>query len=138
MRYLLDTNILAETTKPQPNPAVLDRLNQFNQEIAIASITWHELWFGIERLPQSRKRQSLESYMDRLLTARLPILPYTAEAARWLASERSRLVALGLSPSYSDGQIASISHVNGLTLVTRNVSDFENFNELSLENWFES
>jgi tRNA(fMet)-specific endonuclease VapC len=41
MRYLLDTNIIAEPTKPQPNQQVLDRIAQFEGEIAIFSVTWH-------------------------------------------------------------------------------------------------
>jgi tRNA(fMet)-specific endonuclease VapC len=41
MRYLLDTDIIAEPTKPQPNQQVLDRIAQFEGEIAIFSVTWH-------------------------------------------------------------------------------------------------
>lgn len=136
MRYLLDTNIIAEPTKLQANPQVLSRLNQFEAEVAISSVSWHELWFGTERLPASRKRQALENYLQSLVLANLPILPYTAEAARWFATERARLVPIGLSPSYPDGQIAAISAVNNLILVTRNVSDYGNFQGLVIENWF--
>jgi tRNA(fMet)-specific endonuclease VapC len=137
MRYLLDTNIIAEPTKPQPYQPVLDRLIQFNHEIAISSVTWHELWFGTERLPVSRRRQNLEDYLQSLINVNLPVLSYTPEAGRWFASERSRLVRIGLPPSYPDGQIAAIAHVNNLILVTRNVSDFMHFDGISLENWFD-
>jgi tRNA(fMet)-specific endonuclease VapC len=67
----------------------------------------------------------------------LLILPYTTAAARWFATERSRLTKIGLSPSYPDGQIASIAAVNNLILVTRNVSDFIHFDGISVENWFD-
>jgi tRNA(fMet)-specific endonuclease VapC len=137
MRYLLDTNIIAEPTKPQPNQKVLDRLTQFEGEVAISSVTWHELWFGTERLAPSRRRQNLEDYLQNLVTANLPILSYTPEAAKWFASERSRLLKIGLPPSYPDGQIAAIAQVNHLILVTRNGSDFVHFDGLNLENWFE-
>jgi tRNA(fMet)-specific endonuclease VapC len=137
MRYLLDTNIIAEPTKPQPNQQVLDRIAQFEGEVAISSVTWHELWFGTERLVLSRRRQNLEEYLQNLVTTNLPILSYTTEAARWFATERSRLMQAGLAPSYPDGQIAAIACVSNLILVTRNVSDFIHFNELKLENWFD-
>jgi tRNA(fMet)-specific endonuclease VapC len=137
MRYLLDTNIIAEPTKPQPNQQVLDRLIQLAGDLAISSVTWHELWFGTERLPTGRRRQNLEEYLHNLAAENLPILSYTTEAARWFATERSRLTKIGLSPSYPDGQIAAIAHTNSLILVTRNVSDFTHFDGLRLENWFD-
>jgi tRNA(fMet)-specific endonuclease VapC len=136
MRYLLDTNIIAEPTKPQPNPKVIADLAQYSGEVVISSVSWHELWFGVERLPPSRKRQNLQEYLQNLIAADLPILPYTTEAARWFATERSRLVKSGLSPSYADGQIAAIAQVNNLTLVTRNTSDYIHFQGLVIENWF--
>ncbi len=64
------------------------------------------------------------------------ILPYCDRAAEWFAIERARLTALGRTPSYPDGQIAAIARVNDLVLVTRNVSDFADFDGLTLENWF--
>jgi tRNA(fMet)-specific endonuclease VapC len=93
--------------------------------------------FGINRIPPSPKRQILETYLNNLTVNGIPILPYTQEAGKWFATERSRLTHLGLTPAYADGQIAAIAYVNNLILVTRNVSDFFHFNELHLENWFD-
>jgi tRNA(fMet)-specific endonuclease VapC len=45
-------------------------------------------------------------------------------------------VSLGKTPSFADGQIAAIAQVNNLILVTNNVSDFSDFHNLQLENWF--
>jgi tRNA(fMet)-specific endonuclease VapC len=47
-----------------------------------------------------------------------------------------RLSNIGKTPGFVDSQIASISYCNNLILVTNNVSDFEFFNNLSIENWF--
>lgn len=63
------------------------------------------------------------------------ILPYDERAAEWHASERARLIALGRTPSFVDGQIAAIAKVNSLILVTRNMSDFKEFSGLKLKNW---
>jgi len=65
------------------------------------------------------------------------ILPYCDRAAEWFAVERARLTTLGRTPSYPDGQIAAIARVNDLVLVTRNVSDFADFDGLPLENWLD-
>jgi tRNA(fMet)-specific endonuclease VapC len=54
-----------------------------------------------------------------------------------LIRERARLIPIGLTPSYADGQIAAVAAVNQLILVTRNVSDYQNFDELVIENWFD-
>ena len=63
------------------------------------------------------------------------ILPYDDRAAEWHAKERARLSSSGLTPSFVDGQIASIAKVNDLILVTRNTDDFKPFSKLKLENW---
>jgi tRNA(fMet)-specific endonuclease VapC len=137
MRYLLDTNIIAEPTKLRSNASVLKALMQHSSEIAISAVSWHELWFGINRIPPSPKRQILETYLNNLTVNGMPILPYTQEAGKWFATERSRLTRLGLTPAYADGQIAAVAYVNNLILVTRNVSDVVHFDELHLENWFD-
>ncbi len=136
-QYLIDTNILSEPIKPQPNPKVIETMQRNTGDIAIASVTWHEILFGCNRLPPSRKRESIEQYLRDVLST-FPILAYTLEAATWHASERARLIAIGQTPAYADGQIAATAHINNLTLVTNNVSDYANFQNLNVENWFKS
>jgi tRNA(fMet)-specific endonuclease VapC len=50
-------------------------------------------------------------------------------------AERARLTQSGRTPSYVDGEIASIAAVNGLVLVTKNVRDFRHFQNLAIEDW---
>lgn len=133
-RYLIDTNILSEPLKPQPNPAAIERMQQHTDDIAIAAVTWHEIWYGCLRLPPSRRRERIEQYLQEVQST-FPILPYDTAAAAWHASERTRLTALGLPPAYADGQIAAIADRNGLILVTHNVSDFAGFQDLQIEDW---
>jgi predicted nucleic acid-binding protein len=64
MRYLLDTNIIAEPTKPRPNQEVLDRLTQVAGDVAISSVTWHELWFGTEHACRSDTEHACRSDED--------------------------------------------------------------------------
>lgn len=137
IRFLLDTNILSEATKLRPNAQVIGRLAENSGQFAISAVTYHELMVGYLRLPASRKRQELEGYMRQSVAGVLTILPYDDKTARWHALERSRLMQSGKMPAYADGQIASIAAVNGLTLVTRNVKDFQHFQALTIENWFD-
>jgi tRNA(fMet)-specific endonuclease VapC len=60
MKYLLDTNILSEAVKTAPKMSVLNKLEKFQRDIATAAPVWHELQFGCQRLPSSRKRQIIE------------------------------------------------------------------------------
>jgi len=80
MRYLLDTNIIAEPTKLQPNINLINALTHYAEDIAISAISWHELWYGTDRLPASRKRTTLEIYLTNLASTGMPILPYTQES----------------------------------------------------------
>ena len=102
----------------------------------MAATTWHDLMYGVIRLPDSQRRAALEQYLFEVVQRQVPILPYDAEAAAWFAFERARLSEAGLAPPYADGQIAAVAATNDLILVTRNVADFERYSSLKIENWF--
>lgn len=87
------------------------------------------------RLPQSKRRESIWNYIHESVL-NLPVLDYDLKTAQWHAQERARLSKIGKTPAFVDGQIASIAYCNNLILVTNNVSDFEFFNNLMVENWF--
>jgi tRNA(fMet)-specific endonuclease VapC len=133
--FLLDTNIVSEPLRPAPNARLLKRLRQHQAEVAIASVVWHELWYGCRRLPASARRSAIEAYLDEVVAATIPILPYDGRAAEWHAAERARLAALGQIPAFADGQIAAVAVVNGLSLITLNDSHFRVFEGLSLAAW---
>ncbi len=134
LKYLLDTNVLSEPIRPKPNPQIIKKLKQHQDEIATATLVWHEMLFGCKRLPVSRKRQILEQYLYEIVT-KMQILDYTKEAAEWHAQERARLSLNGKTPPFVDGQIAAIAKVNGLIIVTANVSDYQFFEEVIIEDW---
>lgn len=136
VRFLLDTNILSEPVKPEPDPGVLEALERFATEVATAAPVWNELLFGCYRLPPSNRRLTLESYLVEVLQPALPVLPYDEHAAAWHAKERARLGRRGKTPAFVDGQIAAVARIHGLVLVTRNRSDYSSFEGLELEDWF--
>lgn len=135
MKFLLDTNILSEPLRARPDPAVMTKLKEHERDICTASIVWHELRYGMARLPDGQRRILIEKYLDDVVGATLPLLPYDANAAAWHADERARLEKKGRTPPFVDGMIASVAAVNGLALVTNNVADYEGFDALTIVKW---
>ncbi|MCB9656929.1 MAG: type II toxin-antitoxin system VapC family toxin [Polyangiales bacterium] len=134
-RFLLDTSIVSSPLSKQPNASVLRKLEEHGHECAIAAPVWHELTFGCARLPLGKRRSAIEAYLEDVVLASLPVLPYDHAAARWHGVERARLERLGKPTPFVDGQIAAVAHVNQLTLVTLNVKDFTRFKGIEVENW---
>lgn len=134
-RYLLDTNIVSEPARRRPQEHLVRRLRALASDCAIAAPTWHELHYGILRLPSSRRRTALAEYVQLSVRPSFPVLPYDEAAAEWHAGERARLERMGKPSPFVDGQIAAIAVVNGLTLVTRNVRDFMNYRGLRVDDW---
>jgi tRNA(fMet)-specific endonuclease VapC len=136
LKFLLDTNILSEAKRPRPNSNVMAKLELNKGQIATATVVIHELFYGCFRLIQSKKRQDLEDYVKNVILANLPLFDYDLKSAQYHAQERARLSRIGKTPVVVDGQIASIAFTNNLVLVTNNVKDFQDFNGLIIDNWF--
>ena len=137
VRFLLDTNVLSEPLRPQPNENVLRRLREHQNDIATATLVWHELLFGCYRLPISARRTAIEDYLFHVVLLSVPLRPYDEAAARWHAEERARLTGSGRTPPFADGQIAAIAATQSLILVTRNTKDYQQFNVVEIADWFE-
>lgn len=135
LKYLLDTNIVSEPFRQTPNSSIVRRLQQHTNEIAVASVVWHELWYGCYRLPSSQKRHTLERYLNEVVALTIPVLPYTERAAQWHAIERARLSQVGKTPSFVDAQIAATAVIHNLILVTNNLADYADFDGLQTEDW---
>lgn len=137
IKYLLDTNVLSEPVRQQPNEKVMQRFLEYDGQYVSAAIVWHELQYGCELLADSKRKSKLQTYLLTLQNNGLTILPYDQVAAEWFASHRALLKKQGKMAAYADGEIAAIAAVNNLTLVTRNTDDFQGYNNLMLDNWFE-
>lgn len=136
VRVLLDTNVLSEPLREHPNPLVVEQLQDGRHQLHTASVVIHELAYGVQRLSAGRKRQRLAAYLDALLESGLQVLPYDCRAALWHGQQRAQLEAEGRRPAFADGQIAAIAATNDLVMVTRNLSDFADFQGLQLLDWF--
>ena len=122
---LLDTNIISELTKPQPSAKVLDFLSK-TPELWISVLTLHELDYGIARLPRGKRRESLEQVISDFVTGYQDyILPLGRKEAGQAAQFRFMAEKTGKTVHLADALIAGTAKIHGLTLATRNVSDFE-------------
>ena len=137
IKYLLDTNILSEPARKNPNGKVMQSFSKYDGQYVTAAIVWHELQYGCALLPNSKRKVQLQTYLLTLQDNGLIILPYDQSAAEWFAENRALLKVQGKTMTYADGEIAAIAAVNKLTLITRNTGDFQNYTELVLDNWFD-
>jgi tRNA(fMet)-specific endonuclease VapC len=135
LKYLLDTNVVSEGALERPNSRILEKLKEKAASCAIAAPVWHELMYGVLRLPRGKRRAVLEAYLSEVVRRAFPILPYDEGAAEWHAGERARLEKLGKMAAFVDGQIAAIAFVNGLQVVTENMKDFRGFKGVGVTNW---
>lgn len=135
LRYLLDTHVVAEPALQNPSSKVLSRLKSNAHLSAISVTVWHELVYGVNRLLEGKRKDELSAYLTEVVQGSFPILPYDEEAAAWHGAERVRLEKLGQSVPFGDGQIAAIAFVNGLELVTDNLTNFCRFHGVTVKSW---
>jgi tRNA(fMet)-specific endonuclease VapC len=134
-RYLLDTSIVSAAVSRVPNDRAVRHLRRNGAACAIPALVWHELLFGLERMPVGKRRTDVEDYLRAVVEPSFPVLPYDQVAATWHARERVRLERAGKTPPFVDGQIAAIAFSNDLTLVTTNTRHFESFEGVRLADW---
>jgi len=80
LRYVVDTPIVSEIMRPHPHAQVQSQWQEHTPQIALASITWHELFVGTHRLPLSTRRTAFEVLLLHLQQM-VTILPYDQVAA---------------------------------------------------------
>jgi predicted nucleic acid-binding protein len=135
--FLLDTNVLSDSTKLIPNPAVTEWLEaQPLSTLFVSVVSLAEANYGIERLPPGRKADGLRQWLGSVIvdfSERL--LPVDAEVA--MAQARLRRAAENARRSMPavDAFIAATAEIHGLTLVTRNVRDFAAWDGPLLNPW---
>jgi predicted nucleic acid-binding protein len=139
-KYLLDSNIISEPSKPVPNMTVVNKLIRNSKECSITAVTYFEMLHGILILSEGKRKQRLVAYLQETVVPFYDFISYDLEAARVNAEIIAKLESVGNPLPIIDSQIASIALLNNWVLVTRNVKDFEpiqNFFSLKIENWFE-
>ena len=128
MNYLLDTCVLSEFIRRQPNPSVIDWIDSIEEEkLFISVITVGEIQRGIERLPDSHRKTELLVWMNTGFLERFAGRMVSIDAPTMLmwGSLTARLETAGLPMSVMDSLIAASALQNNLIVATRNVSDFQ-------------
>ncbi|MGH9641129.1 MAG: type II toxin-antitoxin system VapC family toxin [Terriglobales bacterium] len=129
MAYLLDTNILSEIRRLKPEPKVLAFISGHSlDELYISAVTLAELRFGIELLSQGNDRRAeLNDWLTHAIRPMFDqrVLPVTEDIMfRWrVLLEEGRKT--GHTYSQPDLIIAATAIHHGLTVVTRDRSDYE-------------
>ena len=120
--YLLDTNVVSELRRPLPHQAVVDWLQDLpGEQVHLSAVTIGEIQAGIEitREQDLVKAEELEGWLEQVL-ATYSVLALDAAVFR----EWARLIHRRSDTPMQDALIAAVAIVNRLTVVTRNVGDF--------------
>lgn len=136
--YLLDTNIVSEFSKERPNKNVIDLYEARKNFCAISAVTWQELVYGAERMPEGKRKNSIVNFTENLKN-NIEIIPYDDFAAGICGQLSGKCSTEGKTLPYCDTQIAATAIANGMVLVTHNATDFAEVAERSFlrtEDWF--
>lgn len=117
--YLVDTNIISELCQLKPNPGVLDWAARIERHL-ISVISVEEIFFGLAWRPSIRLHTWMEHYFQRH-----EIVPITEPIGRRAGELRGQFAMHGIVREQADMLIAATAQVHALTLVTRNIRDFE-------------
>lgn len=127
MSFLLDTNVISEWVKPEPNSHVVAWLAEVAEEhvfLSVASLA--EIRQGIELMPAGKRRDRLAAWLATELPTRFEgrIFDIDGRTAQAWGIVMARGRKAGTTISVWDALFAATAEVHGLTLVTRNVQDF--------------
>ena len=124
MRFLVDANVLSEPTKAEPHGAVVLWLRLHEHDIVVDPVILGEVRFGILLLPHGKRRSRLERWFEAGVQG-LHCLPWDAKTGLRWAELLASLRASGRAMPVKDSLIAATALVHGLTVATRNRTDFD-------------
>ena len=140
MKYLLDTCVISELIAKKPNPRVVNWIDRIDDQlISLSVITIGEVKRGIEKLPQSDRKEKLNNWLSdellirfdqRILGIDLPVMLKWGELVAELEGKGRSLPAI-------DSLIATITLTHDLKLVTRNERDFVGTGVAIMNPWIE-
>lgn len=133
---VLDSNVISEALKPAPDARVLGWLDrQAPDTLFITAITIAENLFGVEALPDGKRKEALRAaYDDVYASFRGRTLPYDEPAARLYGVIAARARRAGQGFPVPDGYIAAIASSRGMYVATRDTGPYLAVRELKVIN----
>lgn len=138
MNYLLDTCLLSELRKPQPDAGVVSWVSDIDEaRLFVSALSLGEIQKGVARLETGRRKNAFQHWLEHDLLVRFEgrILPLDLDMAlEWglvSAANENR----GKPAPVVDALLAATAIVRNLTLVTRNDKDFSGFPVKVLNPW---
>ena len=128
MKYLLDTCVVSELVAKQPNPNVVEFVDALDSDdVYLSVITIGEITKGIEKLPKSKRKQELQTWLKEDLLIRFDgkIVSLDTDVLMEWGILTARLESSGRTIPAIDSLIAATVLTHQFTLVTRNVDDFD-------------
>lgn len=128
MTYLIDTNVISETVRPTPAPAVRDWMAEVRPEEAWLSVaTLAEIRAGVEKRPVTKSGVDLWAWLHDVLLPGFAgrVLPIDASTAAAWGRALHRMATLGLENYAMDAALAATAQTHDLVVVTRNLKHFE-------------
>ena len=125
MNYLVDSNVLCEPAKPKPNPKVMDWLTDNDSHLLVSVLTLGEILKGIELLPTGKRRRAMQAWFERIEAwAEDRLLPIDQDVMRTWGTYYARHLKRGRTLDVIDSLLGATALTHGLTVATRNGSDF--------------
>jgi tRNA(fMet)-specific endonuclease VapC len=138
MRALLDTCVISELVSKKPNPKVVEFVDSLEAEdVFLSVITIGEIVKGIEKLPSSKRRSELQAWLNDDLLVRFEgnVVPLDIDIMAVWGRITAGLESKGKTMSVIDSLIVATVLNRKMTLVTRNVSDFEGTDAVIVNPW---
>ena len=123
--FLLDTNVVSELTRVDPDSRVV-RFLEDEGDLWLSSVVVFEMEYGLATLPQGQRLEALRVlHADILAAFGDRLLSLDQSAARWAAELRAQARHAGRAVDVGDALIAGTAKAHGLAIATRNVRDFD-------------
>jgi predicted nucleic acid-binding protein len=138
VKFLLDTNVISEWLKPQPDAKVVAWLADIDEDRVFLSVmSFAEIRHGVERMPAGGRRQRLSSWLAEELPVRFEqrVLGIDQRIAETWGILMARGRRVGANLGTMDAFFAATAEAHGLTLVTRNLRDFGALGISLLDPW---
>jgi predicted nucleic acid-binding protein len=136
--FLLDTNVVSEAIRPEPDPNVTRWLaSQPPARMFLSAIVKAELFSGVEQMPSGKRRDTLAQSLNGFfgLIDAQNCIGFGFEESEHYARIYAKRKRMGAPIDEMDALIAASASVRGLGLATRNIKDFENCGIALINPW---